>query len=190
MTYYEKHREEVLIRQKQNRLNETVEQRALRLAKKLEYNRLHNNTIAIKRKLVRDTESPEIHEKRLAKVREWKKLHKTELAQKIVARLHVDHNFRIAKNLRTRLRKALKFSWKSGSAVDDLGCSIDFLRQYLSTKFDGNMSWNNYGTYWEIDHIAPLSNFDLTDRNQFLKAVRYTNLQPLTIPNNRSKGVN
>ena len=41
------------------------------------------------------------------------------------------------------------------------------------------MSWDNYPRLWEIDHIVPLSAFDLTDRKQFLEACNYTNLQPL-----------
>lgn len=49
------------------------------------------------------------------------------------------------------------------------------------------MSWSNYGTYWEIDHIKELWEFDLSKRKQFLKAVNYKNLQPLTIPDHKKK---
>jgi hypothetical protein len=48
------------------------------------------------------------------------------------------------------------------------------------------MSWANYGL-WQIDHIQPLVAFDLTDREQFLKACNYTNLQPLWTIENLSK---
>lgn len=47
-----------------------------------------------------------------------------------------------------------------GSAVRDLGCSIEFLKSYLESKFTGNMSWENQGE-WYIDHIKPLSSFNL-----------------------------
>jgi 5-methylcytosine-specific restriction endonuclease McrA len=100
---------------------------------------------------------------------------------------HTDPVFKIKRNLRKRLTSALKNNQKRGSAVRDVGCTIGFLKQYLSTKFYGNMSWSNYGTYWQIDHIIPLKNFDLADRNQFLKAVHYTNLQPLTVEDHRNK---
>jgi hypothetical protein len=51
------------------------------------------------------------------------------------------------------------------------------------------MTWDNYGQFgWHIDHIKPLSVFDLTDREQFLEACRYTNLQPMWWKENLSKG--
>lgn len=77
---------------------------------------------------------------------------------------------------------------KAGSSVKDLGCSIEFLKQYLESKFKSKMSWKNYGKKWHVDHIKPLALFDLTKRRQFLKACHYTNLQPMWAKDNISKG--
>jgi len=42
------------------------------------------------------------------------------------------------------------------------------------------MTWEKHTFFgWHIDHIIPLENFDLTDREQFLKACHYTNTRPL-----------
>jgi len=96
----------------------------------------------------------------------------------------------LGSKLRTRLNSAIRGSQKSGSAVDDLGCSIENLKLYLESKFQEGMTWDNRGKHgWHIDHIKPLSSFDLTDREQFLKAVNYTNLQPLWAKDNLTKGV-
>lgn len=113
--------------------------------------------------------------------RQWKK-----------SRRKSDLNFKISENLRSRtysaLMKQLSGEIKGGSAVEDLGCAIDELVSYLEGQFQLGMSWENYGTkglkspeapWWSIDHIVPLRLFDLTDREQFLKACHYTNLQPL-----------
>ena len=53
------------------------------------------------------------------------------------------------------------------------------------------MSWENHSqTGWHIDHIKPLSRFDLSDREQFLEACHYSNLQPLWAEDNLSKSDN
>lgn len=106
-----------------------------------------------------------------------------------------DINYKLASILRTRLSSAIKNNQKVGSAVSDLGCSIPDLKLYLEAKFyshlktNEQMTWENYGLYgWHIDHIKPLASFDLTDREQFLKACHYTNLQPLWAEENLKKG--
>lgn len=106
-----------------------------------------------------------------------------------------DINYKLADLLRTRIRSAIKNNQKAGSAVSDLGCSIQEAKQYLESKFyhhpitGERMTWDNRGLYgWHIDHIIPLISFDLSDREQFLKACHYTNLQPLWSEDNLSKG--
>lgn len=106
-------------------------------------------------------------------------------------RRSVDVQFLLAYNLRSRLCMAIKKDYKSGSAVRDLGCSIEFFKQYIESKFEKDMTWKNYGLgigKWNIDHIVPLDSFDLSDREQFLKACHYTNLQPLWQVDNSKKG--
>ena len=95
--------------------------------------------------------------------------------------------FRLAMNLRSRLRSALKGSFKGGSAVRNLGCSIDQLKHWLEGQFAFGMSWDNYGD-WHIDHIIPLSRFDLTNHEEVKVACHYTNLQPLWAEHNLKKG--
>jgi len=97
-------------------------------------------------------------------------------------------NARLATNLRSRINMALKGNAKSGSAVRDLGCAIAELKAYLEAKFLPGMTWTNWSkTGWHIDHIRPLASFDLTDREQFLVACHYTNLQPLWAEDNMKK---
>jgi hypothetical protein len=98
-------------------------------------------------------------------------------------------NLKLSRSLRARLRSALKRNTKSGSAVKDLGCTIDEFKIYLESKFQPGMAWDNYGYHgWHIDHIKPLASFDLSDRKQLLEACHYTNLQPLWAVDNLAKG--
>lgn len=105
-----------------------------------------------------------------------------------------DVNYKIRKNLRIRLNRALNGIVKSVSTLVLIGCSIEELKKRFETAFYTNpktgemMSWENYGFYgWHIDHIVPLSSFDLTDPEQLKKACHYTNLQPLWWFENLSK---
>ncbi len=96
--------------------------------------------------------------------------------------------FRLRSILRSRLQKAFEKGTKKGSAVRDLGCTIDEFKQHLENHFYGEMSWDNQGKYWNIDHIRPRCSFDLEDSGQFLQACHWSNMQPLTAVENLAKG--
>lgn len=105
-------------------------------------------------------------------------------------RRQTDINYALKIKLRNRLRDALRGNFKIGSSVRDLGCSIDFFKSYLQSKFEPGMTWENQGRsrgQWQIDHIIPLSSFDLTKREEFLKACHYSNMQPLWMEQNNAK---
>lgn len=100
----------------------------------------------------------------------------------------IDLNFKIKGCLRTRFYMALKNNYKSGSAVKDLGCTIDYFKSYIESKFKEGMTWDNHGrTGWHLDHIIPLDSFNLSNRNECIKALHYTNYQPLWYYDNISK---
>jgi hypothetical protein len=99
-----------------------------------------------------------------------------------------DINFKIQEGLRARFYRAVSNSIKSGSAVADLECSIEEFKQYISKQFEPGMSWENWGhSTWHLDHIIPLAYFDLTDREQLLKACHYTNYRPMWAMDNMKK---
>lgn len=100
-----------------------------------------------------------------------------------------DTERRLASNLRKRLGRAIINNQKKGSAVTDLGCSIPELKQYLESKFQSGMTWENQGYEgWHIDHIIPLAKFNLNNLNEQEIAFHYTNLQPLWAKQNLAKG--
>lgn len=103
------------------------------------------------------------------------------------ARRKTDPAFRLACNLRGRMYRALVGLRKTGSAIKELGCSTEELRAYLEAQFVSGMTWDNYGSVWEVDHILPLANYQLEDRGTFRRLVHYTNLQPLLVADNRRK---
>lgn len=101
----------------------------------------------------------------------------------------IDTEWTLKLILRNRLKNAVKNNFQKGKTLKILGCSIQDLKLYLEQQFNNNMNWDNYGKnkYWEIDHIKPCSSFNLTDIEQQKQCFHYTNLQPLTILQNRIK---
>lgn len=144
-------------------------------------------------------EYQEIHKK---DIKHYKKQWYQENRKKIIKKrylykkkkLEEDIEFKIAERLRTRLYCALKGNFKSGSAIADLMMSIADFKLYLEKRWYPNpdtgemMSWENYGQGWHIDHIIPLSAFDLTNREELLKAVHFSNLRPMWAEQNISEG--
>ena len=121
--------------------------------------------------------------------RRYRLQHKEEKAANERKRMAEDNEYKLACHLRSRLNIAIKRGYKAGSAVRDLGCSISELVLHLEAQFRQGMRWENWARDgWHIDHIKPLALFDLADRDQFLQACHFTNLQPLWAKENLSKG--
>ena len=92
--------------------------------------------------------------------------------------------------LRSRLRSALRNNQKAGSAIEDLGCSIDLLKTHLERNFLAGMTWENFGNKdgcWCIDHIYPISKADLTDKIELKAVCNWKNLMPLWHTDNVKK---
>jgi len=79
---------------------------------------------------------------------------------------------------------------KNVSIMNFLPYSMNELKKYLEPQFDANMSWNNYATYWEIDHIIPQSCLQYTSMkdDNFLKCWSLNNLRPLEKNKNKIEG--
>lgn len=96
--------------------------------------------------------------------------------------------FKIEYEFRHKFREAFINNYKKGYIVDNIGCTIPELKIYLENKFISGMTWKNYGlTGWHVDHIIPMSSFNLINKKQLLKAIHYTNLQPLWALDNIKK---
>ena len=127
---------------------------------------------------------PEIKQKR-------RKYNQTPERKKRVMELwnqkYEDPSFKILSNLRHRLWGALKGNTRAGTTKELVGCSPEYLINYLDSQFDDEMSWYNYGR-WHVDHIIPCASFDFTDEEEQKKCFNYLNLQPMWGEINISKG--
>jgi hypothetical protein len=127
-----------------------------------------------------------ILEKNRKYLQTYKEVYKDRRNRRNKERLKTDIVFKLSHYLRRRINSAIKRDQRAGSAVFDLGCPVKFFKEYIETKFQDGMTWDNYGE-WHLDHIRPLASFDLMDREQFLQAAHYTNYQPLWAQDNLRK---
>ncbi len=101
-------------------------------------------------------------------------------------RMERDISFKITHHLRTRLNRVLKRNPKMNTTMNLVGCSKEYLVNYLESQFDDEMSWGNYGK-WHIDHIIPCFQFDLSKGEEQKKCFNFNNLRPLWAEYNYSR---
>lgn len=98
-----------------------------------------------------------------------------------------DIDYRVKSSVQARIRGAIKNNYKAASTAELIGCSVRYLVKHLESLFQSGMNWDNYGE-WHIDHIVPCVAFDLSDPEQQRICFHYTNLQPLWMLDNVTKG--
>jgi len=86
--------------------------------------------------------------------------------------------------IRSRIISALYN--KKKHTVEYLGCEIpEYLKWLL--KNDSNYTLENRGSEWHIDHVIPLSHFNLENEEEQLIAFNWRNTMPLSCQENLSK---
>lgn len=87
------------------------------------------------------------------------------------------------------INKALKNNKYGEHWEDFLPYSLEEIKSHLESQFDENMNWDNYGSYWEIDHIIPKNIFNYTSHEDYDFKICWSlaNLRPLSITENRSR---
>jgi hypothetical protein len=96
-------------------------------------------------------------------------------------------NYRLKKSLAARLRNVLN---KNDTTMNYIGCNIQYLREWFEYNFTSEMNWENYGSFWSIDHIIPVCKFDLTIEDEKLKCWNWSNLMPVQLLKKVDQNVN
>lgn len=96
-----------------------------------------------------------------------------------------DPKYILHKQVRSRIHSAL-IGKKSKHTHEYLGCSREEYIKWLEYNENG-YTLENYGDVWHIDHVIPLSRFDLEDDKQIELAFNWRNTMPLAANENLSK---
>jgi hypothetical protein len=113
---------------------------------------------------------------------DWYKKNKEKINKKFADNYHnPNSDFKTIKNYRTALSHIVNGKQKTNKWI---GCDGKFLKDWLSFCFDSEMTFENYGNYWTIDHVIPL---DKRDEYSFEILAQWFNIQPIIKSNNHIK---
>jgi len=114
--------------------------------------------------------------------------------QRFKERRKTDPYFRMKLSLRGRLMSFV-YRGRAKKMVSTnklIGCDWNFFKTYIEKQFHDNpqnnkpMTWQNYGK-WHIDHIKPMTSFNLLNLKDQYECCNFKNLQPLWAYENRKK---
>lgn len=74
---------------------------------------------------------------------------------------------------------------------EQLCCNRKTLIDHIESQFTEQMNWGNYKVYWEMDHILPLMEIiegEYIPKDEIIKRMHYSNIRPLSIAENKTKG--
>ncbi len=97
----------------------------------------------------------------------------------------VTPNQKIKNRIRTGIFRYLET--KNKRTFEYLGCSGDEYSNWLLNN-NSSYTFENYGKEWHIDHVIPLSKFDITNEEQQLLAFNWRNTMALSVKENLKKG--
>lgn len=127
-------------------------------------------------------------EKHRAEINAQQKLYRIQNREQIIQR-----NKEPQRHLSNIISKGIYYSLKgtkTGLHWESLvSYNLQQLKEHLERQFDENMTWDNMGEYWEIDHIIPQNTFKFTtyQDKDFQICWSLMNLRPLYWLTNRQR---
>lgn len=93
---------------------------------------------------------------------------------------------------RARIRSIIKQRdiIKTDTTKNLLGCDYSFFLIWLEYQFDSDMTFDNHGTVWHVDHVIPCAKFNNLDDIEQRRCFNWTNCQPLKALDNYKKNRN
>ncbi len=102
-------------------------------------------------------------------------------------RIRANPLHRIIKSQGSLISRSLKGN-KSHRTMKYVGCTPQFLRNHLMKLAVGtDFTLENYGKIWHVDHLYPISMFDLSCERDLFIVFNWSNLRPLDAIENIKK---
>ena len=103
-------------------------------------------------------------------------------------RRHTNPIFRLINNNRSRVYQALRSNRNTTTTIELLQCNRQFFYDWIQFQLPYEMSDDEFKKLYDVDHVRPISSFNLyIEVNQY-KAFGWNNCAPLLKHKNYSKG--
>lgn len=99
-----------------------------------------------------------------------------------------DPHYKIVSTMRVRLNKVLDGNRKDKHTKEFIGCDLNTLIKWFEFLFTDEMTINNHGEIWHMDHVLPCATFDMEDGDEQSRCFHWSNIRPLIAIENLKKG--
>jgi hypothetical protein len=137
-------------------------------------------------------ECPDVRRYHCEKRKEWASKNKDRQLARVAAwhnhKRATDPLFNLAGRYRRSVNKAISLKGIreiKTSNLEILGCTWAQFFTHIESLFDVGMTWDNRHL-WEIDHVVPMAS--AKTHEDVVRLNHYSNLKPLWLKQNRSKG--
>jgi hypothetical protein len=161
--------------------------------------RKRNQQRKVKRSAQSKAHYEKTRERKLALSAAWKAANRRRSyaldARSLRKRLARDPVFKFSRQISKSIRRTMN-GLKRGKRWEIIvGYIVHELRQHLEAQFEDWMTWDNYGTWWHIDHRRPIAAFGLpsmASKDEIVARAKecwaLSNLRPLEAKANMRKG--
>jgi hypothetical protein len=98
-----------------------------------------------------------------------------------------DRKLKIKKKHQAAFRRFLKGKSTPYPVREYIGLNLWELKELMEDRMTKGMTWQNYGTYWVVDHTAPFWIFDMEDEKDLKLLWHPDNLMPMALKHNNHK---
>lgn len=99
-----------------------------------------------------------------------------------------DFNFNEKRKWQIALRRYVLEKNKSSQYAPYFGLPIDMFRNWIELQFDEGLSWDNFSSAWQFDHIVPVALFDLREEEELKLCWSFINIRVENILHTKTKG--
>ncbi len=96
--------------------------------------------------------------------------------------------FNIKRKYQIALRRLYTTKCKNTKILQFIGCDKNYFITHINNFLIDDMCNNNFGNKWGLDHIVPITLFNIDNEDELKLAYNYLNIMPMFNYDNKVKG--